>query len=167
MASRVGLQVLDHAGHGRERQRAGCRARRRSAPCPPACPWNRRAAGPSSPSAGAWNAPAMRPTLARTSSAASGLRFCGMIEEPVVNLSDRRDEAELRRRPDHDLLGEARQVHGRDRRRRQASPARSRGRRRRRASWRRAGRSPAPRPSCAGRSETTCRRARRRPAGTR
>jgi hypothetical protein len=26
--------------------------------------------------------------LARTSSAASGLRFCGMIDEPVVNLSD-------------------------------------------------------------------------------
>ncbi len=33
-------------------------------------------------------APMMRPVLARTSSAASGLRFCGMIEEPVVNLSD-------------------------------------------------------------------------------
>ena len=32
----------------------------------------------------------MRPVLARTSSAASGLRFCGMIEEPVVNLSDSR-----------------------------------------------------------------------------
>ena len=29
----------------------------------------------------------MRPVLPRTSSAASGLRFCGMIEEPVVNLS--------------------------------------------------------------------------------
>jgi hypothetical protein len=28
--------------------------------------------------------------LARTSSAASGLRFCGMIDEPVVNLSDSR-----------------------------------------------------------------------------
>ena len=37
-----------------------------------------------------WNAPAMRPTLARTSSAASGLRFCGMIDEPVVNRSDSR-----------------------------------------------------------------------------
>ncbi len=34
------------------------------------------------------SAPMMRPALARTSSAASGLRFCGMIEEPVVNLSD-------------------------------------------------------------------------------
>ena len=32
----------------------------------------------------------MRPVLARTSSAASGFRFCGMIEEPVVNLSDSR-----------------------------------------------------------------------------
>ena len=40
-----------------------------------------------------WKAPAMRPTLARTSSAASGLRFCGMIEEPVVNLSERRTNA--------------------------------------------------------------------------
>ena len=29
-----------------------------------------------------------RPLLARTSSAASGLRFCGIIEEPVVNLSE-------------------------------------------------------------------------------
>jgi hypothetical protein len=41
-----------------------------------------------------------------------------MIEEPVVNLSES-DEAELRRRPDHDLLGEARQMHGADRRGRQ------------------------------------------------
>jgi hypothetical protein len=30
----------------------------------------------------------MRPGFARTSSAASGLRFCGMMEEPVVNLSE-------------------------------------------------------------------------------
>ena len=29
----------------------------------------------------------MRPVLARASSAASGLRFCGMIDEPVVNAS--------------------------------------------------------------------------------
>src|SRR6266581_1754014 len=34
------------------------------------------------------SAPMMRPAFARTSSAASGLRFCGMIEEPVVNLSE-------------------------------------------------------------------------------
>ena len=32
----------------------------------------------------------IRPALARTSSAASGLRFCGMIEEPVVKASDSR-----------------------------------------------------------------------------
>ena len=37
-----------------------------------------------------WKAPAMRPTLARHSSAASGLRFCGMIDEPVVKRSDSR-----------------------------------------------------------------------------
>src|ERR687894_430240 len=36
------------------------------------------------------SAPTMRPALPRTSSAASGLRFCGMIEEPVENASDRR-----------------------------------------------------------------------------
>src|SRR5262249_45062573 len=34
------------------------------------------------------SAPISLPALARTSSAASGLRFCGMIDEPVVNLSD-------------------------------------------------------------------------------
>ena len=61
----------------------------------------------------------MRPAFARTSSAASGLRFCGMIEEPVVNLSDSAHEADQRRRPHHDLLGEPRQMHGADRRRRQ------------------------------------------------
>ena len=31
--------------------------------------------------------PTMRPVLARISSAASGLRFCGMIDEPVENES--------------------------------------------------------------------------------
>ncbi len=31
----------------------------------------------------------MRPVLARTSSAASGLRFCGMMDEPVVRSSGR------------------------------------------------------------------------------
>ena len=36
----------------------------------------------------ATSAPVIRPTLARTSSAASGFRFCGMIEEPVENRSD-------------------------------------------------------------------------------
>ena len=32
----------------------------------------------------------MRPVLPRTSSAASGLRFCGMIDEPVEKASDSR-----------------------------------------------------------------------------
>ena len=56
-------------------------------PCPPACPSNRRAAGLSSPSRSATSAPTTRPVLPRTSSAASGLRFCGMIEEPVEKAS--------------------------------------------------------------------------------
>ncbi|MOA03443.1 hypothetical protein D3C78_1229500 [compost metagenome] len=34
--------------------------------------------------------PLMRPVLARTSSAASGFFFCGMIDEPVEKASDRR-----------------------------------------------------------------------------
>src|SRR5215831_14419586 len=34
------------------------------------------------------SAPMMRPVLARTSSAASGLRFCGMMEEPLVKRSE-------------------------------------------------------------------------------
>ena len=109
----------------------------------------------------------MRPVLARTSSAASGLRFCGMIEEPVVKRSESVDEAELRRRPEHDLLGEARQVHGADRGRGRAPPARNRGRRRRRANWRSAGRSRAPSRSSRGRSGTRCRRAPPRRAGIR
>ena len=36
------------------------------------------------------SAPTTRPVLPRTSSAASGLRFCGMIEEPVEKASERR-----------------------------------------------------------------------------
>ena len=108
------FQVLDHAGHRGNGESAGWQARRSPLPYPPACPWSRRAAGPSSRCTRLWKAPAMRPTLARESSAASGLRFCGMIEEPVVNLSDSADEAELRRHPDNDLLGEPRQVDGRD-----------------------------------------------------
>ena len=34
------------------------------------------------------NAPITRPVLPRTNSAASGLRFCGMMELPVVKASD-------------------------------------------------------------------------------
>ena len=41
----------------------------------------------------AMKAPMIRPTLARVSSAASGLRFCGMIELPVVKAS----ESEMKR----------------------------------------------------------------------
>ena len=37
----------------------------------------------------------MRPGLARTNSAASGLRFCGIIDEPVVKASDRDMNANL------------------------------------------------------------------------
>ena len=76
-----------------------------------------------------------RPVLARTSSAASGLRFCGMIELPVVKASDSRTKPKCRRGPDHHLLGEARQMHAERSRPRRGTRARSRGRKRRRASW--------------------------------
>ena len=85
----------------------------------------------------------MRPTLARTSSAASGLRFCGMIDEPVVKASDRRDEAELRRHPQHDLLGQARQVGRADRGGRQRLQGEVASRDAVQANWRSDGRSPA------------------------
>ena len=55
--------------------------------------------------------------MPRTSSAASGLRFCGMIDEPVVKASREPHEAELGRGPEHDLLGQAREVRRADRRR--------------------------------------------------
>ena len=38
----------------------------------------------------ALRSPITRPVLARTSSAASGLRFCGMMDEPVEKASLRR-----------------------------------------------------------------------------
>ena len=77
------------------------------------------------------------------------------------------DEAELRRRPEHDLLGEARQVHGADR---------GRGERLEREvavgdGVERVGGRPVEaerlRRHVRGRSGTTCRRAPRRRAGTR
>ena len=45
----------------------------------------------------------------RTSSAASGLRFCGMIDEPVECVGQD-DEAERLARPDDQFLGEPRQM---------------------------------------------------------
>ena len=102
------------------------------------------------------SAPMIRPGLARTSSAASGLRFCGMIEEPVVNLSDSRMKPNCA--VDQSTISSA----SRDRWTAQIAPppasrARNRGPTPRRANCATAGRNPAPWPSPAGRSETTCR----------
>ena len=63
-----------------------------------------------------------------------------------------RDEAERRRAPDHDLLGEPRQMDCRRARPRRGTRRRSRGPTRHRASWPSARRSPAPWRSCRGRS---------------
>ena len=85
-----------------------------------------------------------RPVLARTSSAASGLRFCGMIEEPVVNLSRQPHEA----RPAARSRSRSPRRSATDAPPRStpptASPARSRDRTPRRANWPSAGRSRAP-----------------------
>ena len=64
----------------------------------------------------AMSAPTTRPVLPRTSSAASGLRFCGMMELPVEKRVRERDEAELRTRPEHQLLRKPREVHDDERR---------------------------------------------------
>ena len=53
--------------------------------------------------------------MARTSSAASGLRFCGMIELPVVKASLSSTKLNGVAAPDHDLLGKARQMHAGER----------------------------------------------------
>ena len=167
MRAGVGRHVAHHAGHRGEAQRERRRARRSRLPCPPACPSDRRAAAPSSRSAAPSSAPMMRPVLARTSSAASGLRFCGMIEEPVVKRVAKPQEADQRRGPDHDLLGKARQVHRGDRGRGQRLEHEIAVGRPRRGSSPPAGRSRAPSRSCRGRSGTRCRRAPRRRAGIR
>ena len=52
-----------------------------------------------------------RPALPRASSAMSGFFFCGSIDEPVLYASARRRNPNSSRRPQHDLLAEARQVH--------------------------------------------------------
>ena len=66
--------------------------------------------------------------------ATSGFFFCGMIEEPVQKRSASVDEAEARARPQHELLGEAREVHHQRARPRPRIRSRSRGRTPRRAS---------------------------------
>ena len=109
----------------------------------------------------------MRPALARTSSAASGLRFCGMIEEPVVKRSESLTKPNCGVAPEHDLLGEAREMHGADRgggERLQREVAVGDGVERVR---RRPVEAERRRRSRAGRSGRPCRRAPRRRAGTR
>ena len=57
------------------------------------------------------------PALPRASSATSGLSFCGIIDEPVARLLGQPREAELRRRPEHELLADAREMREQHRRR--------------------------------------------------
>ena len=145
---------------------SGRRPHRRRAPCLLACPWHRPAASPfMTISKRLKRAPAMRPVLARTSSAASGLRFCGMIEEPVEKGIRQPGKAELRRGPHHDLFRQPRQMHGCDGGRCQASPARSPGPRPNRANWRSAGRSRELWPCGPGRWGSWCRQGPPSPSG--
>ena len=52
----------------------------------------------------------IRALCPRTSSAASGLRLLGMIDDPVDQASGKLDEAERLRRPQDDFLGQPRQM---------------------------------------------------------
>ena len=54
--------------------------------------------------------PTTRGALARSSSAASGFFFCGMIDEPLVHASRQLDEAELLAGPEHELGAQPREV---------------------------------------------------------
>ena len=71
-----------------------------------------------------WRAPAR---------ATSGFTFCGMIDEPEQYASRQPHEAELLRRPQHQLLAEPRQVRLHERARARPARPRSRDRRPRRA----------------------------------
>ena len=97
-ACAVGRQVADHAGHGGDAQAQGVDGfEHRLLVLLHVLEIGQRQALHHDQQAA--RAPITRPVLARTSSAASGFRFCGMIEEPVVKASVSLDEAELRRRP--------------------------------------------------------------------
>jgi len=71
----------------------------------PGDPWHRRAAMLQH-CASATKCPSTRPVLARTSSAASGLRFWGMIEGAGGERVAQFEKSESGRRPQHDFLGE-------------------------------------------------------------
>ena len=79
-------------------------------------------------------APTIRGALARSSSAASGFFFCGMIDEPLRPRVGQRDEAELLGRPQHDLGAQAATGGSRRSPPRRGSRGRSRGWRPRRSS---------------------------------
>ena len=55
------------------------------------------------------------PAFPRTSSATSGLSFCGIIDEPVADVLGERGEAELGRRPEDELLADPREMDEADR----------------------------------------------------
>ena len=86
----VESESRDHGGHARRRIRSPVRRPERRAPCPLAGPWHRRAAAPSAASAGTTSSPMGAAARPRTSSAMSGLRFWGIIDEPVDHSSGSR-----------------------------------------------------------------------------
>ena len=87
-----------------------CRPRRRGAPCPPACPCCRSAAAPCITPCRPARWETIRGAFARSSSAASGFFFCGMIDDEEAQSSRTSAEPELLARPQHDLRAQARQV---------------------------------------------------------
>ena len=97
----------------------------------------------------------MRGALARSSSAASGFFFWGMIDEPDVQRVGQRDEAELLAGPQHELGAEPAEVRRAGRRAPTGSRGRSRGWRRRRSSSARRARSRARRRPRRGRCRSS------------
>ena len=86
------------------------RARRTAAACRPASPWHRPAAGPSAAPAARPGRRRSAPLWPRTSSAASGLRLLGMIDEPVDQASGSVTKPNGCDRPEDDFLGQPRQM---------------------------------------------------------
>ena len=116
--ARGGLVELERpvrAGHGPQHQERLSAPRRRGAPCPPGGRGYTTSGRPLSVASRPARWPTSRPDLPRASSATSLLRFWGSIDDPVVNSSPSAREAELRRRPQDELLAHARQVHAEQR----------------------------------------------------
>ena len=139
-ASHVGLEIAHHAGHGREAQRQRLqRVERAFLVLLHVLGIGERQALHDDQQA--CSAPRMRPALAAHEFGGIGIALLRHDRGAGRERVRQPDEAELRRRPQHDLFGEAREMHGADRGRRERLQREVAVGRRCRANWRSAGRS--------------------------